>query len=232
MKNNEYRYIETGGIQYFAALEGADGWYWGMDYTSGDLYEAEELYREGHPVSRNRLIFLHFPEGTVLEPVKAKEGQYLGQPVFYEGDLCFPLVDFAGETVAVFALPAEAQAASVPGEKSAADTFLSLRELVRLPLSSVKDCYNLRLTVSPLTLVRQGHDNDFQIVWPEKGDFAIAPTESLDSRDGDVLLFSEWFEDPDYREETVVRRIPDGGIIKRHPGSLFTAPDGVKWILK
>ncbi len=234
MENKEYGYIETGGIQYCAVLEGADGWYWGMDYTSGDLYEAEELYREGHPIRKNRLIFLHFPEGAVLEPLRAEDGQYLGQPVFYEGDLCFPLVDFAGETITVFALPAAEAltAAGAPNEAAAAGAALPLRELVRLPLSSVKDCYNLRLTVSPLTLVRQGHANDFQLVWPEKGDFAISPAESLDSRDGDVLLFSEWFEDPDYREETVVRRIPDGAVIKRHPGSLFTAPDGVKWILK
>ena len=212
---NQFETVDTGGISYLSALDGAPGWYWGMDYTAGDLYEAEERYREGHAVTKNRLIFLHFPEGSLQEPVKVLPGQYLGQPVFYEGSFCFPLVDFGQETVTVFGWKPEA-----------------LTELVRLPLSAVKDCYNLQLTAAPLTLVRQGHENDFQLIWPEQGSFEIAPTESLDSRDGDVLLFSKWYEDPDYREETVIRRIPDGAVLAQLPGSLFTAPDGKRWVLK
>lgn len=29
---------------------GTDEWYWAMDYTSGDLYEAEELFQMKHEV--------------------------------------------------------------------------------------------------------------------------------------------------------------------------------------
>ena len=209
--------IKLGGIHYITELDGLPGWCWGMDYTSGDLYEAEELWQEKHRISRNRLVFLRFPEGTVFEPVKAKAGQYLGRPAFWEGGIYILLVDFSKEEIVILRWTAEEA---------------SLETAASLPLQSVKDCYNLFLTTAPLCLTRQGHENTFQVVWPEKGDFPIAPAESLDSRDGDCLLFSEWFEDPDYREETVIRRYPDGEVLRRLPGSLISAPDGERWLLE
>ena len=36
--------IETQGITYLEPLKGSQHWYWGTDYISGDLYEAEELF--------------------------------------------------------------------------------------------------------------------------------------------------------------------------------------------
>lgn len=41
----EWKQIETNGICYINSLEGSSNWYWGMDYTSGDLFEAEKLYQ-------------------------------------------------------------------------------------------------------------------------------------------------------------------------------------------
>ena len=38
--------IETGGITWLQPLVGSGEWYWGTDYTSGDLFEAEDLYRQ------------------------------------------------------------------------------------------------------------------------------------------------------------------------------------------
>ena len=79
-KREPMRIIPAGGITYLAPLTGSRIWYWGTDYTSGDLYEAEELYRDGHRISRNRLIFVHAPDGRVAEPVRAREGQYSVSP--------------------------------------------------------------------------------------------------------------------------------------------------------
>lgn len=74
--------IKTDGVYSLARVENCTGWYWCSDYACGDLYEAEELFRDGHPVRQNRLIFVKYPEGRVVEPVKASEGQYFGAPVF------------------------------------------------------------------------------------------------------------------------------------------------------
>mgnify|MGYP003292716103 CR=1 FL=1 len=50
---------------------------------------------------------------------------------------------------------------------------------VELPLNTVKDRYNLRLDGCPLMLTRQGGDYLFQVIWPEKVEFAIGTGESV-----------------------------------------------------
>ena len=213
----DYKTLNTKGISYLDLVPGTDRWYWGMDYTQGDLYEAEELFRDGHAIQSNRLILVSYPEGNVMEPVKAAPGQYFGNAVFWEGRIHFLLVDFEKKKILIYRCSEDCSEAAAEAE---------------LPLSTVKDCYNLMLEIEPLTLIRQGHENTFQVVWPEWGDFAIDPTESLDSRDGDVLVFSKWFEDPDYREETVLRRYPTGEITENVKAAFKRMPDGQKWLLR
>ena len=210
----EYTRIETGGIGCLTRMDGTD-WQWGSDYTSGDLYEAEELFRDGHPISKNRLVFLHWPEPRLYEPVAAKNGQYFGRPCFWDGSVYILLVDFPQKEIRIYRCAADMESAEVH---------------VCLPLGAVPDCYNLMLHAAPLTLTRQGHENTFQVVWPERGSFAIEPTESFDSREGDRLIFSKWYEDPDYREEVVVRKYPTGELLERADGTLMTMPDGQKWL--
>ena len=90
--------IPTGGIAYLEPLTGSPDWYWGTDHTHGDLYEAEELYLDGHPVRQNRLILVRRETGAVVEPVRAKPGQYFGAPVCADGSPVLLLADFpAGE---------------------------------------------------------------------------------------------------------------------------------------
>ena len=82
--------IQTNGITNINELKNSSGWYWGTDYTDGDLYEAEELFRAEHEIRSNRLIILHFPEGRMTEPIKATAGQYFGKPVFYQEQVYLP----------------------------------------------------------------------------------------------------------------------------------------------
>lgn len=207
--------IHTGGISYLAHLPGSGGWYWGTDYTSGDLYEAEELYRDGHRIQQNRLIFVHSPDGRVAEPVKAREGQYFGIPSYDRGLLMILLADFPAGVIRLLGYD---------------DADGGLSAILTLPRSEVEDCYNLMLHREPLTLTRQS-GNRFQAIWPEKADFPIHPAESFCFREGNRLYFSRWYEDPDYREEVVVRRMPDGEILDQYPGSLLEMPDGRQWLL-
>ena len=209
--------IITDGIYYLEPLRGSAEWYWGMDYTSGDLYEAEELFRDGNPIRQNRLIFIHRMEGRVVEPIRAKEGQYFGRPEYDNGRLIILLVDFPAEEIHLFAYD---------------DAIGKTEPIVTVPLSEVEDCYNLMPKRAPLMLTRQSADNRFQIVWPEKVDFAIGSAEAFCFRDGDRLYFSRWYEDPDYREEVVVRKLNTGEIVEQYPGALFAMPDGQMWVLK
>ena len=60
----------------------------------------------------------------------------------------------------------------------------------------------------------------------------IEERETLNFRDGDKLYFTVWYEDPDYREETVVRSVRDGSILDRYPGDIRIMPNGEKWNIK
>jgi len=207
--------IDTQGITFIEPLEGSREWYWGMDYTSGDLYEAEELFRDGRPVNQNKLVLIHYPDGRVVQPVTAGSGQYLGRPIFYEGKIILLRADFPAGEIAILQY----------------DTIDQVSVLAAIPLTDVKDCYNIMLKRRPLMLTRQGSEDKFQILWPEKVEFAIGATEAFDFRMDEKLYFSSWHEDPSYREEVLVRDIRSGEIIERIPGSMTVMPDGQIWLL-
>ena len=208
--------VNTQGITYIEPLVGCSEWYWGTDYIHGDLYEAEELFRDGHPVSQNKLLFVHDPDGTVVQPVAAQEGQYLGNPIYYDGRIAILMVDFPAGQIIVMQFDR---------------TLEHMIERTELPLSAVKDCYNLLLKTEPLMVTRQGSEDTFQIVWPEQVSFEIGERESFWVRRGDQLYFSTWCDEPEYREEIIVRKLETGEIIDRFPGSSMTMPDGRLWVL-
>ena len=127
--------IVTNGITNLEPLQGSSEWYWGTDYASGDLHEAEELFHGGRPIRSNRLVLVRCPEGTVYEPICAKPGQYLGRPVYHDGQVVLLLVDFPEGEIRILTFR-EADGATEP--------------LAVLPLSIADDCCNLMLEVQPL----------------------------------------------------------------------------------
>ena len=208
--------LDLKGMTNMELVRGGTGeWYWSTDYVHGDLYEAEELFRMGHPVQSNRLYLIHYPDGTVYEPVPAIAGQYLGYPMNDNGSVALLAVNFPEGIIRILRFQ--------PGE---------LSEVAQIPLSAVKDCYNLILHTDPLTLTRSPGDGSFEIIWPEQVRFPIDERESLNFRDGDKLYFTIWYEDPDYREETIVRSLQDGTILDRFSGDIRIMPNGEKWLVK
>ena len=165
--------IITNGITDLEPLAGSSEWYWGTDYASGDLYEAEELFRSGRPIDKNRLVLVRCPEGTVYEPVRTKSGQYFGRPVYHDGQVVLLMVDFPQEKIHILIFR---------------ETDGTTEPLAVLPLSIVEDCYNLMLEASPLILTRSAHDNKFQILWPERRDFAIEDHEIFEFLEGNSLF--------------------------------------------
>lgn len=212
--------IKMNGLFHLTEMQGSGGWYWCCDYASEDLYEAEQLFRHGNAIQHNRLVFVHYPDGRVVEPIKATAGQYFGGPAFDDGKLQLLMVDFPKSMIRLFQYDDTSEQTSLRAE---------------IPLTEVKDCYNLMLTQStqsPLMLTREGSEHLFQVVWPEKAAFYVGNRESFCSRDADKLYFSRWFEDPDYRDEVVIRHFPSGEILNVIAGSLWEMPDGQKWILQ
>lgn len=210
--------IDIHGMTNMELVRGeTNEWYWATDYIHGDLYESEELFRQGHSVRSNRLYLIHYPDGKVYEPVKPTDGQYLGTPIYDGSSVVLLAVSFSESVIRILRFLHQPEA---------------VQEMAQLPLSAVKDCYNLLLHTSPLSLTRQPNDGTFEIIWPEQVRFAINDRETLNFRDGDNLYFNIWYEDPDYREETLVRSLPDGTILERLSGDIRIMPNGERWLIK
>lgn len=213
----EFKTINLNGITYLEKLEGTNDWYWGSDYCQGDLYEAEEIFEAGHAVKCNRLAFVKYPEGEVIEPILPKDGQYFGTPVFDHGCIVILMADFTAGKIFV---------------KQYDLASKTLETAYSFERKGIDDCYNLLLRVSPLFLSRDGVDGKYQILWPEKSEFAVEENETVYERIGENLISSKWYEDPDYREELIIRKYPTGELVERHEGSLMQLPNGEKWLVR
>ena len=208
--------INTKGITYLEKLEGTTKWYWGTDYIHGDLYEAEELFNNNHKIKSNTLLFVSYPDGKVIEPIKAQDGQYFGRPIYYNNNIIILIVDFNKQLIKL---------------EQYDDITSEIVNIVSIPLSEVKDCYNLMLNTYPLMLTREGNENVFEIIYPNKIQFPIGNGESFYFRKDDHLYFSVWVEDEQYREEVIIRDINTGDIIEKKAGAITVTPDGQVWLL-
>ena len=209
--------IDLGGITYIRPVAGCgSGWYCGMSYDHGDPYEAEEIYRAGGTVKGRDLYLISYPDGEVYAPVLRREGCYAGEPVYHDGRIYLYNIDF---------IKAETEIMSFDCASGETAT------VAVVPMDGVEDCYNLSLNTWPLTLSRHVVGEVLEILWPERLRIELEGTESFYHRDGDRLYFGRWFEDPDYREDTVVRNL-DGKVVGELGGSVFSMPDGQLWLVK
>lgn len=208
--------IHTKGITYLQTLEGTDKWYWGTDFIHGDLYEAEELFKNRGEIKGNTLLFVSYPSGKITEPIKAQKGQYFGKPIYYENHIIIFLVDFCNGLMRL---------------EKYDEALCETSTIVSIPLSEVTDCYNLMPNLYPLMLTRHGSEDIFEIIYPFRAKFPIGSNESFYFKKGEQLYFSAWVEDEEYREEIIVRDMISGEIIKRIDGSLMAMPDGQIWLL-
>ncbi len=208
--------LATNGISSLSPVTGTSKWYWGSDYFHGDLYEAEEIFEAGHEITSNRLILVKYPEGIVIEPIKPEKGAYFGNVVYENGKLFILHVHFEKRQIMI---------------KAYDETSGEVSTLAQSDKSIVTDCYNLMLQSRPLFLSREARDGKFQILWPDQSVFATEETETIYAREDDILISNVWFEDPNYREEMILRHYPSGEIIDRKPGTLMDMPDGQRWLL-
>lgn len=215
--------IKTGGITYIDLIPyGTDEWYYGISYEHGDLYEAEEVFREGQDIEDRNLCLIHYPDGEVFRPVPKQLGIYPAEPVYYDGSIFILNVDFINGIIQIIRFDCNERDTEVIEE---------------LPLSCVKDCYNLHLDTAPLTLTRQCvGTNEFDIVWPENVHLEMGDHDSFFLRNGDELYFNRWHEEgegTDYRywDETVVRNL-SGDVTAVIPGDIRIMPNGEMWHIK
>lgn len=204
--SNSYPQEIGGTIEWYAASEPGSGFC--------DLYEAEIIFEENGYFKGMIYHLIHYPDGEVHSPFQIQENVYVDKPVWNNGVFNFLVVDFKAKLIKITEY--------TPAEKK-------LACIAELPLSEVEDCYNLMLETSPLTLGRSGNNGYYEIIWPEKQKISIGKTETILFRDENKLYFSEWHEDPEYRENVIVRDIQTGNIIEKSEGYLCRLPNNVYW---
>lgn len=197
-------------------IEGTGEWYYckQCEDTFCDLYEAEEIIKDKGEFSGATCYLIHYPDGEVFRPFEMRKNVYVEAPVFDNGRIGFLEVDFSLRKINIYHY--------IPEEKK-------LVRLAELLLESVVDCYNLNLKSTPLILGREGNEGKYEIIWPVKKTIHIGDRESLMFRNDERLYFIDWYEDPEYHEEVVIRNINTGLVEERFAGTMYRMPDGKYW---
>jgi len=209
--------LDLKGISYLRAFEGTSEWYYALDYAGGDLYEAQEIYETGRTLLGSHFFLVHYPDGEVINPLPPRENVSIGEPVYFDGKISFLAVDFAAGKIGIFRFDCASR---------------EVEEVDTIRLSSVTDCFNLKLTEHPLTLTRQPNNGTLELIWPKKITISIDEKESYFFREENKLYFSTWYEDPDYRVETVIRDADTGEILEKVSGDMQIMPNGEIWHVK
>ena len=199
-------------------IEGTDEWYCCKIAKNCfcDLYEAEEIVKAGQVYEGMTCVLIHYPDRNVYYPFVTKENVYVDAPVYWDGSLYFLVVDFMVEKIEIIAF----------------DTAMyEIQTVMELSLKEVTDCYNLMLKVAPVLLIRDGNEDVLEVIYPEKKHFKMGNHEVFLFKDEDKMYFSDWQEDPEYREMVVVRDWNTGKEMERFDGQLWRMPNGDVWVM-
>lgn len=201
---------------YPEEIEGTNEWYTaresGADFC--DLYDAQKIYNQDGIFKGMNYYLIHYPDGEVHLPFENTRNTYVDKPIWNDGVFNFLVVDFEAKRIIILTYH--------PCKRKV--------EIIRaLALSEVKDCYNLMLETTPLTLGRSGNEGFYEIIWPEKRKVAIGARETVLFRDEDKLYLTEWCEEPTYREYIIIRDIQTGKILEKSEGYLRRLPNNVYW---
>lgn len=209
--------IETNGIQNLMPMIGSNAWYFGCDYATGSVNEYEEAFKNGGSPDADRIVFVHFPEGKVIEPFIAKKGQYLGWPCFCSGIIYSFLVDFIEREIMILSHN------TMNGEQAietciALDNIRNLRDLFLYPTSPI--------------LAEQEDSGSFHIYWPVHISLDISKREVFDMCIDNRLFFTKSNEETASKDEVIVRDLKTGKMIEKIDGRIDIMPDGQIWNIK
>ena len=63
-------------------------------------------------------------------------------------------------------------------------------------------------------------------------EFNIGVRENFCFKRDNKMYFSEWHEDPEYREEINIREYSNGKLLEKIQGAEMMVPNGQRWILR
>lgn len=197
-------------------VKGTDSWYYGQLTPCSEPSEVI-TYNGNYPGTK--LYLISYPSGEVFEPFPQEKDVFLEIPVYERASDSFGILryDFKNNIMQA------TQYFPNTGE---------LQILAEFPISTLGDLINVRMIVSPFAVVKYDFiDETVDFLWPKKIRFSYEEHETLDFQFGDKFYCFKWIEDPNYREEVIVRDAKNGNILNRIPGYVRVMPNGEFWIM-
>lgn len=198
---------------YAECIEGSDKWFYCQIPNS--VYP-DDLLETDYEFEGTQLIMLNI-QGEMFEPIKREKNVCLSQPYYNVDENKFLVIrsDFNNQVIQLIKFSTALNDASV---------------IFEMPLKNGKDMINLSV-VSNSDIFAKYDDEKFQIFYPYDTSFCLEEHESVFAVNNDKFICSKWFENPDYKEEIIIRSIPDGKIIDRKLGYSEIMPNGELWLM-
>lgn len=200
---------------YPEKIEGTSEWFYcnlsdGVDVE--DILDCQDEYMG------NKVYLIHI-SGKIFEPVKQEKNIYLSNPVYNVDDNAFAIVkfDFNKKIIQILKYDIETNHCSVVGE---------------VPLSKGGDLINVGVLQNSYTLVKHENLDDFAIfLYPVEKKIQLEENEVLVLLNDNKLISFKWIEDPDYREEIIIRNFETNEVLERKDGFNAIMPNGEFWLL-
>ncbi|HHY63722.1 MAG TPA: hypothetical protein GX501_01620 [Clostridiaceae bacterium] len=210
----DYRKFSGFPDLYPEDIPGTSQWFYGH-HASCSAYEVPE-YKGNYEGTR---LYIFNINGKVYEPFRQEKNVYLNPPVYSRERESFGILrfDFNKESIQAFEYAPEPEKLSL---------------LIELPMSRFDDLDNILMVKEPFTVIKYSDNLDvIHFLWPCERSYRLEGHESLHFIDGDILITSKWYEDPDYREEVIFRSAATGEVLERHAGYIIEMPNGEKWFM-
>ncbi|WP_194191580.1 hypothetical protein [Clostridium chrysemydis] len=211
MRIKEFNGVEN---MYLVRVDESESWYYSVLSKCSEAYEVKEFKND---YQGTRLILIEYPKGKILEPIKQEKNVLLERPVYDILSKSFGIIkyDFNKEVIELIVFNPELESTEV---------------LTEIPFSDLGDMINVRLITSPFALVKHDLLGDaIDFIWPKKMHIQLENNETVEFKGDGKLFASKWIEDPDYREEIIIRDIETFEIIERSKGYFRRMPDGSLW---
>lgn len=175
-----------------------------------------DLFKTGKKFYGTSLIMINI-KGEMSEPIKIQKNVCLSQPFYNIDENKFLVIksDFNNQVIELIKFSA--------GQNDAKVIF-------DMPLQNGGDLINLRVIKNSDFFGKYEGDN-FKIFYPKNMLVKLEENESIVTVNNDKFICSKWIEDPEYREEIIIRNIDNGEIIDRKLGYSEIMPNGELWLM-
>ena len=198
---------------YAERIDGSDKWFYCQIPNS--VYP-DDLLDTDYEFEGTQLIMLNI-KGEMFEPIKREKNVCLSQPFYNVDENKFIVIrsDFNNQIIQLIKFSTIINDAAV---------------IFEMPLQNGEDMRNL-LVVRNSDIFAKYEDKNFKMFYPYETSFHLEEHESVFAVNNGKFICTKWFENPDYKEEIIIRSIPDGKIIDRKPGYSEILPNGELWLM-